>query len=104
MFCPQCGKQIDPNSRFCSFCGTAVNAPAASPYQQRSRLLRPRDGRMIAGVCAAFALQYGWDVAIVRIIAVLIALVSGIVLGVVAYLVVWIIVPDAPYSLPVKST
>jgi phage shock protein C len=52
---------------------------------------------MIAGVCAAFALQYGWDVTVVRIITALICL-SGA--GALAYLIAWIIIPDEPYAVP----
>jgi phage shock protein C len=57
---------------------------------------------MIAGVCAAFALHYGWDLNLVRILTVLIAFFSG-GLGLVAYLVAWVIIPEAPHALPAKS-
>jgi phage shock protein C len=54
---------------------------------------------MIAGVCSAFALQYGWDIAVVRLVTVVIALfTSGI--GFLAYLAAWIIIPEAQYALP----
>jgi len=56
---------------------------------------------MIAGVCAGFALHYGWDLTVVRIITALVALFTGI--GAVAYLVLWVIIPEAPYTLPAKS-
>ena len=64
-----------------------------------SRLVRPRYPRMIAGVCAAFAQQYGWELSLVRILTVVFALVtSGF--GGLCYLAAWIIIPDAPYALP----
>ena len=98
MFCTRCGKQIEPTSRFCPACGAPV-AAAQNPQQPfaTSRLMRPRNNRMIAGVCAAFAQAYGWDVTIVRIITAIICL-SGA--GALAYLVAWIIIPDEPYALP----
>ncbi len=43
---------------------------AASPCTGRP-LVRPRVGRQIAGVCLALAQSYGWDVALVRILAVI---------------------------------
>ena len=98
MFCTHCGKQMDPASRFCPNCGAPVAAPQP-PYQPfaTSRLMRPRNNRIIAGVCAAFAQAYGWDVTVVRIITAIICL-SGA--GALAYLVAWIIIPDEPYALP----
>ena len=98
MFCTRCGKQIEPTSRFCSACGTPV-AAAQAPHQPyaASHLMRPRNNRMIAGVCAAFAQAYGWDVTVVRIITAIICL-SGA--GALAYLVAWIIIPEEPYALP----
>jgi len=62
------------------------------------RLVRPHEGRMVAGVCAGIALHYGWDVALVRIVALLSILCTG--LPVVAYMVAWICIPNAPYLLP----
>jgi phage shock protein C len=64
-----------------------------------SKLMRPRYPRMIAGVCSAFALQYGWDVSLVRILTAVVALLtSGF--GGLCYLAAWIIIPEAPYALP----
>ena len=98
MFCTRCGKQLDPSSRFCPSCGAAVNAgaPPQQPFVSTT-LFRPRNNRMIAGVCAAFALHYGWDVTIVRIITAIVCL-SGA--GALAYLIAWIIIPEEPYALP----
>jgi phage shock protein C len=107
MFCPQCGKQIEPGSRFCPACGHSV-APAETqgytsyPFQRTAQLTRPREGRMIAGVCAGFAQHYGWDLNLVRILTVVIILMTGV--GALAYLAAWVIIPEAPYALPAKST
>lgn len=104
MFCPQCGKQLDSTAHFCSSCGASVNpaTPGGAPFQRTSQLTRPREHRMIAGVCAAFAFHYGWDLNLVRILTVVIALATGV--GFLAYLAAWIIIPEAPYALPAKST
>ncbi len=68
---------------------------------QPRRLVRPREGRMIAGVCAGFALAYGWDVAIVRLLVALSILFAGVPL--IAYLVAWVVMPNAQYALPAQT-
>ncbi len=56
-------------------------------------LVRPRKGRMVAGICAGIAEYSGLDVTLVRVIvAVVSVLTSG--LGVLAYLAAWVIIPD----------
>jgi len=112
MFCPSCGKVLDSSVRFCSNCGAQVGPGFAAginpgtvaggaPYPT-GKLVRPRYPRMIGGVCSAFALQYGWDVSLVRVItAVMAILTSG--LGGLAYLAAWIIIPEAPYALPASA-
>ena len=55
-------------------------------------LYRPRDGRMIAGVCAGLAIRFGWDPALVRVIAVLSIFLPGPQL--LAYILLWIIMPN----------
>ena len=61
--------------------------------------MRPRDGRQIAGVCIALARANGWDVAVIRILAVVGLCVSGGVFGI-AYLACWIGIPEEPLGLP----
>jgi phage shock protein C len=56
-------------------------------------LVRPRDGRMLAGVCAAFAGYFGLDVTLVRVIWAVVSVITGGA-GVLAYLVAWILIPD----------
>ena len=98
MFCTRCGKQLDPSSRFCAACGAPVGAAAPPPPPfAPTNMFRPRQNRMIAGVCAAFARQYGWDVTVVRIITAIICA-SGA--GALAYFIAWVIIPDEPYPLP----
>jgi phage shock protein C len=107
MFCAKCGTELDPNARFCAACGAAVSsAPppyaTGTPYPRTAQLTRSRENRMIAGICAGFALHYGWDLNVVRIVTFVIILFTGI--AIFAYLAAWIIIPEAPYALPAKST
>ena len=102
MFCSRCGKQVDPSSRFCPACGATISAaPPPAGYNPNGQLTRPRYNRMIAGVCAGFALHYGWNLNLVRLITALVALFTGV--GAIAYLVAWVIIPEEPYALPAKS-
>lgn len=105
MFCSHCGKQLDPSSRFCPACGATIGqempSAGSGSYQPVTRLMRSRQGRMIAGVCAGFAQHYGWDLNLVRIITALIIVLTGV--GAIAYIAAWVIIPEAPYALPMKS-
>lgn len=100
MICTGCGQTINAGARFCSQCGKPVDVPARGFFSER--LMRPRDGRMIAGVCAGFALRYGWDVALVRLVLVL-ALIFGAGTPLLAYLIAWIIMPNEPQALPAHT-
>lgn len=100
MYCSRCGRQIEPGSSFCPSCGTAVAGP---PQAARSGLMRPRHGRLLAGVCAAFAQGYGWDISLVRVVATVILFISA-GLAALAYFILWIIIPEAPYELPARAT
>jgi len=55
-------------------------------------LVRPRNGRMLAGVCAAVAGYFGLDVTLVRVIWAVVSVITGGA-GVLAYLVAWVIIP-----------
>lgn len=59
----------------------------------RRVLVRPRDGRMLAGVCAGVADYFGLDVTLVRVIWAVVSVITGGA-GVLAYLVAWIVIPD----------
>ena len=58
-----------------------------------SSLVRPRDGRMIGGVCAGIADRYGWDRTVVRLAAVASCLLPGP--QVLLYLAAWVLMPSA---------
>jgi phage shock protein PspC (stress-responsive transcriptional regulator) len=55
-------------------------------------LVRSRDGRMLAGVCAGVAGYFGLDVTLVRVIWAIVSVITGGA-GVLAYLVAWVIIP-----------
>ncbi|MBL0886127.1 PspC domain-containing protein [Myceligenerans indicum] len=55
-------------------------------------LSRPRQGRMIAGVCAGIARRFGWNVTLLRVLAVASILLPGP--QVLAYIVFWILMPS----------
>ncbi len=103
MFCGRCGSELGSGARFCSACGAPALAAAPESWQGAGyssvQLMRPRDSRMIAGVCAGLARHYRWDLTWVRVIAVLAAVFSSGA-GVVAYIVFWIIMPEEPWRLP----
>jgi phage shock protein PspC (stress-responsive transcriptional regulator) len=62
-------------------------------------LMRPIVGRQIAGVCLGLAQANGWDVAVVRILAVVGFFVTGGLVGI-AYLAGWIGIPEEPIAMP----
>lgn len=99
--CRNCGNAMNDEARFCSACGTQASPPQAQPYAYGapSRLIRPRSGRMIAGVCQGLANSYGWDVVWVRVITVLVAI-FGNGIGLIAYIVFWVVMPEEPLALP----
>lgn len=92
MYCRHCGQPLAAGTNFCSSCGASASANVftASPL---STMYRPRAQRMIAGVCAAFHVRYGWDLTATRILAVVLAIVL-FPLTEIAYLVGWVLIPE----------
>ncbi|HCT61590.1 MAG TPA: PspC domain-containing protein [Acidobacterium sp.] len=99
IYCRNCGKELGSEARFCPACGTAVYMTPPPVYAPASRLIRPRAGRMVAGVCQGLANAYVWDVAWVRVITVLLAVFGG-GMGIIAYVIFWIVMPEEPLALP----
>ena len=89
MFCNACGKNIPDDANLCAYCGRSVGYHA-----QVRRLMRPRAGRKIAGVCAGFAEYLDLDVTLVRLVWLMIAFFGGS--GVLAYVIAWLLMPDEP--------
>lgn len=102
LYCPNCGKTLAEDAAFCSGCGRSVANPAASggaPFAYRPGLRRARAGRKIAGVCQGLANHLGWDVTVLRVLAVVLAI-ALFPLGIIAYLLFWLITPEEPFALP----
>ena len=71
---------------------TTVSGPAPGPTAARPRLVRPRSGRVLAGVAAGTAAHLRQDPLIVRVAFVVL---STAVIGVVAYGLLWLTMPVA---------
>ena len=54
--------------------------------------VRPRNDRVLGGVCAAVANRFGWDVTLTRVLTVVAGFIAGA--AVIAYVVLWIVVPE----------
>jgi phage shock protein C len=77
-----------------AYCGTRVGCSIA-----RKRLVRPRHGRKIAGVCLGFAEYFDLDVTLVRLLWLIACLPPMTCLGLLAYPIAWIIMPEEPLML-----
>jgi phage shock protein PspC (stress-responsive transcriptional regulator) len=60
--------------------------------QTTTSLYRPREGRMIAGVCAGLARRFGISVGLVRLLTLLSCLLPGPQF--VIYIILWIMLPN----------
>ena len=71
-------------------------AVAKSPIRCQAASMdfsRPRNDRMIAGVCAGIARRYGWEVSTARLLALLTFLLPGP--NVLLYVLLWIVTPSS---------
>jgi phage shock protein PspC (stress-responsive transcriptional regulator) len=59
----------------------------------QKQLIRPKDGRMIAGVCAGVGQFFGVDPNLVRIVFALLTVISAGAAALV-YLLAWVVVPE----------
>jgi len=96
MYCNYCGKVIQDDANHCAYCGTRVGGVMA-----RKKLIRPRVGRKIAGVCAGFAEYLDLDVTVVRLVWLLVGVMTGV--GLLSYPIAWIVMPEEPEMHPVPS-
>jgi phage shock protein C len=56
-------------------------------------LVRPREGRIIGGVCAGLARRFDVSVLLIRILFVVFAVVG---VGELVYLILWVVIPKEP--------
>jgi phage shock protein C len=92
MYCNYCGKVIQDDAAVCAYCGIRVGASVA-----RKRLVRPRQGRKIAGVCLGCAEYFDIDVTVVRLVWLITAIMTCV--GFIPYVIAWIVMPEEPFQL-----
>src|SRR6202451_90087 len=73
MYCNYCGKVIQDDAAVCAYCGIRVGASVA-----RKRLVRPRQGRKVAGVCLGCAEYFDIDVTVIRLVWLIASFMTGI--------------------------
>ena len=92
--CPYCAEEIQEQALKCRYCGSLLEGSALSRTWYRSRR-----GKMIAGVCAGLAEQFGISVTALRLAAVVLTLL-GAGWGIIVYVVLWVIMPYHDTTLP----
>lgn len=96
MYCNHCGKMIQDDAVVCAYCAIPVGTAVA-----RKKLMRPRAGRKIAGVCLGFAEYFDLDVTLVRVVWLIMSFVT--IVGIVSYPIAWIAMPEEPLALPAPN-
>src|SRR6266850_7165254 len=100
--CPYCAEAIRAEALKCRYCGSLLDPGGALTRTW----YRVREGKMIAGVCAGLAEQFGISVTILRLAFVLGTLMGGP--GLIIYLVLWAVMPyrhpTSLTALPERST
>ena len=63
---------------------------------KKNRLARSNN-RVIAGVCGGLAEWLGWDIALVRLLYLIVSIFSAGFPGILAYIILWIVMPEENY-------
>ncbi len=58
------------------------------------RKLTRSQNQVIAGVCAGIAEYLGWDIALVRILYLVLSIFSVAFPGIIVYIILWIVIPE----------
>lgn len=69
---------------------------AETKMSETRRLVRPRTGGWIAGVCAGIANYFSLDPTAVRAAYVVLSIVSAAFPGILLYILLWIVIPREP--------
>src|SRR4051794_2468684 len=73
-----------------------LDSPSANPL-----FIRPREGRMLAGVCSGIAQRWGLDLTLVRVVTVVLTLFTGVALA--AYVAAWLLTPSTEGPAPLTA-
>ncbi len=93
MLCPYCRTQNAEGATRCAACTSwIVDRPPVREWT------RPREGRLIAGVCRGLANRFGLPIAAVRVAFLLSMAFGG--WGLIVYVALWIAMPLEPLALP----
>ncbi len=69
-----------------------MNRDIMNNENSSGKLVRPRDGRIIGGVCVGLARKLNLDVSMVRLVTSLAVIFTGV--GPFAYLAAWLVIPE----------
>jgi phage shock protein C len=58
------------------------------------KLLRTREGRLVAGVCSGLGEYFGVDPQLVRLVFALLTIFSAAFPGILVYLAAWVVIPE----------
>lgn len=93
MYCTQCGVSLgEQGSNFCPGCGKSTRGEQPRYQAAQKVLMRPRQGRRIAGVCAGMANYLEIDVTLIRILAAIAFFCYGT--GFLAYIIAIFVMPN----------
>jgi phage shock protein PspC (stress-responsive transcriptional regulator) len=98
---PSGGEKPPPPPPGAGFPPPGFGDPSAGAFTSRYGLVRPRQGRYVAGVCAAIARATNTDPVLWRVLLAVLGI-SGI--GILVYLAAWLIIPaEGDTASPVES-